>query len=181
MELKTTKKESGMTLQHRVNQIISNKDLGGEDWGSCQYETAADFFAVLEDQGFDGLGITVKFDRTFHTKEVLPIILNELKNDWADDEWGRLVDPEFPNEFESIEEVFDWCRNESWDLWSAAPFIADFCFQNLDFTNMEKPTGFGPIGNQMVQSENYLTGACCFLLKKHGYITDDSVFSGFDT
>ena len=171
-----------MTLQNIVHQIIKDKDLDVPDWGSCQYEEAANLFAVLEHQGFTSLGIEVKFDRSFHIKEILPAILNELKADFGCPHC--INDPdylEFPVEFTSIEEVFDWCKAEAWDLWSAASFIADFCFKGLNFTNMETPIGFGPLLNKMVQSENYLTGASCFLLMEHGFVTDDSIFSGFDT
>jgi hypothetical protein len=86
------------------------------------------------------------------------------------------------NGFKSIDDIFVWTRNHSWDLWAAAPCIGPMVFPELEFVEeVEKAKGIGPIGNVMVQGLNNETGFWCWWLKSTGHVTDDSCFADFDT
>jgi hypothetical protein len=101
--------------------------------------------------------------------------------DWKDEkEWyTEQVDELKP--VETVEDLFDFCREASWDLWSAAPRIAKHCFTNLKLEDIPPAPGFGPPANQLAQSENTQVGICCYLLEKYGLVHDTTVFDGFDT
>ena len=83
----------------------------------------------------------------------------------------------------TLNDIFEWTRNSSWDLWSAAPFIMAYQFDNLEFKPIENPAaGKGwPLLNAMIQgSDSYDTGMATHLLHKFCGVPI-SVMDGFDT
>tara|TARA_A100001201_G_C4035173_1_gene184962 strand:- start:66 stop:794 length:729 start_codon:yes stop_codon:yes gene_type:complete len=83
----------------------------------------------------------------------------------------------------TLEQCMEWTRDNSWDLWSAAPFIMGYQFDNLEFKPIENPAaGKGwPLLNAMIQgSESYDTGMATHLLHKFCKVPL-SAMDGFDT
>jgi len=83
---------------------------------------------------------------------------------------------------ELVPMVFQLAENSSWDLWSAAPCIAECTLEGLEIKGASKAPGWGPVLNQMAQSENFEDGLCCVALLEAGLITEeDAADWGFDT
>ena len=83
----------------------------------------------------------------------------------------------------TLEQCMEFARNSSWDLWSAAPFIMGYQFENLEFKPIKSPNaGEGwPLLNALIQSEeSYDTGMATHLLHKFCDVPISSM-SGFDT
>jgi hypothetical protein len=184
-----------------VNHLQIGIDALGEDmpniigfdvnsWGSCQYTGALDLYNVLnkleEKFGFDEavnkIGIVFKYDkiRSF----------DDIKKDFVEDiteyyvgrgtEEKRHQRVTVARRANNVDELFYACRNYAWDLWKAAPFIANLAFDNLIY-GIERAPGRGPVGNVEVQGMNYETGFCCWLLKTKGIIQNEDSFKRFDT
>jgi hypothetical protein len=152
-------------------------------WGSCQYDAAVEMYdGLMELQEEFGRDIVMKANGCENVKpgefaECRKHFVNEVNADLEPDEF--IVESDFVN----VENMFDYCRDFSWDLWSAAPFIACIMFPELNLNNFPKTPPdktFGPILNKLVQSENDVTGFCCWLLKSFE-LADESDFIGFDT
>ena len=81
-----------------------------------------------------------------------------------------------------LDPIMDVYRNTSRDLWSAAKKMTETIFPNLKIQvgSLTKDL-HGPRMNQWVQSNNSVTGAQCYLLKKYSWIKDDTSFADFDT
>jgi len=179
-----------MTLNERIQSVLGDSYLGGIvlcDWGSCQYTGAYNMYKALETSGMGPLAVDVRYSN-INTKEYVVAEFKECmqkdKQRGADN-WEYFEELEEWNEMkgniETIDDCFEWCRETSWDLWSAAPWIAEICFDNLELLNVEKAPGAGPILNIFAQGENNDTGFFCWLMKKYGFVEDDSPFDGFDT
>lgn len=81
----------------------------------------------------------------------------------------------------NIDEIFNAFRISSFDLWKCVPIVTNECFVGFDLQNIPSAPGYGPIGNQEVQSVNYYIGICCALLVDYGLVKNDHCFWGFDT
>lgn len=144
--------------------------LDVNDWGSCQYAGALNFFNVMKameskfgrEQALEKMGIKVEFLGIRTIEELIGVEL-------------------FINKLENYEQLFEVTRDQSWDLWSAAPSIAEIVFVDLKIGGVEEAPGVGPVLNVLAQSENYETGLYCWLLVSYGLIEDESAFGGFDT
>lgn len=79
------------------------------------------------------------------------------------------------------DKLFKWCRNQSWDLWGAAPYVANLFFPDFKVTGVDTAPGQGPKWNILVQSDNYKVGATCWYLKKKGIVKSEKSFASFDT
>jgi len=164
-----------------IIELERNDDFSINDWGSAQYCGAKAFFDLLDkyrkDSSLDDLlaefGIVVGYDHKLPFEQVKMEIRTSFDFD----------DPTIQDirNAETIEDIFEALKDASWDLWSAASFVAQHCFLNLTVTGVPTAHSVGPVGNQMVQSENYLTGLYCALLVEFEYVTDSSCFANFDT
>ena len=179
-----------MTLKERIQIVLGDSYLAGIvlcDWGSCQYTGAYNMFKALEKSGMDPLKVDVRYTNV-NTKEYA---LDEFKRcmehdlkrsaekyDFAEElrDWNAAKDG-----IKSVDDCFEFLKDQAWDLWSAAPWIAEICFDNLELLNVEKADGAGPILNVMAQGENNQTGFFCWLMSKHGFVSDEGAFDGFDT
>jgi hypothetical protein len=84
----------------------------------------------------------------------------------------------------SVYDAFNMAKKSGWPLWSAAPFIANRVFNNLVIKGVGKAPGKGPSLNIVMQSKNYETGLCCWLLWNANLFpgkTHKDIFGDFDT
>lgn len=171
----------------RVEDLIEKEGavpFGVNDWGSCQYTSALNMFNALEklsskhgkDEALRKLHVLVshKGVNTITTswnefrKEMLKRA-TEMEYDKKEMEglvaWFNKTEP-------SIDAMFELTRSSAWDLWGAAPYIADLVFKNLEVKTALAPDG-----------PSYETGLYCWLLWKEGLIkgTPEDVFGGYDT
>ena len=144
-------------------------------WGSCQYDCSALQYAeLLKEELRDGrdkvlaknaikVGPVVTFN-----EDVLRELKDALCLDVIDKEVVGDDTSEFRATLEPIKTVVDmlhFLRDQAWDLWSAAPYVARFVFPEL---------------NSEVDYEDE-TGTICWLLKSYGFVNDDEPFKEWDT
>lgn len=148
-------------------------------WGSCQYDSDAEQYANLckyeaehsKDEVLAKFDIKVGSLRTF-TGEVLTKFKETLFEQLAEWEADGEDMTELRTELEDVKTVVDalrFLRNWSWDLWSAAPYIAASVFPGL--LKDGKP----------VTALDGQTGLICWLLKSHNFVADDEPFKEWDT
>lgn len=168
--------DSIASLKDASNIIIEIADI--EEEIEELKESIKRFKAFIEegeypfDEPVDWFDRYIKEDKAIKYSE-----LNEVKH--GNDRIEYLND--CLNGFKSLEELFIFTRNYSWDLWSAAQQIGVNIFERLEINGVPKAPGIGPVLNIEVQGENFITGLFCWLLVEHGLVKDVSVFSGFDT
>ena len=166
------------------------------EWGSCQYSTAKWFYdtflKVVKDLGYEEalnlLKCKVEFEEIAPIREVQSALMDQLRDEVIElldeeayaDAIGRIREIKQLKTLKSLESIFELCKDMSWDLWSAAEFIATTIFKNLKIEAPVSP-GFGPKYNVLAQIENFRTGLYCALLKHFNLVSDDSCFAGFDT
>jgi len=157
-------------------------------WGSAQYSGAVFFydlfFEIRNDLSFEDTLEVLNCKVSFSTVVEQKNAIEGLKAHIVEDFQGILEEDKALHTSleasETIPDIFAVLRMMSFDLWSAAPFVADYCFEDLDREAPIAP-GIGPIYNKLAQSENFETGLCCAILKEFGFVKDDECFSGFDT
>jgi len=133
----------------RYEEDLENFDIS-PTLGSCQYKTIEDtynfFMKLINTQGLEGAEnlLNITHSKPWTEKEISQN-LKELLEGYED------FDLEDHSSYPptTISEYIDFCRNESWDLWSAAIYP----FDELNFDPPNSPT-HGPVLNQMAQSEN---------------------------
>jgi hypothetical protein len=179
-------------MENVIQKLI---DAGeeGESWGSCQYDTAASAFATLMTMEVGDVMVALNiigkprdvndflFSRYIHAR------LQNISPDESD--WEYLttqydsINDNYPRQPKyAVVSMFKACECASWDLWSAAPFIADICFIDLDLSFVPANTKTkGPMLNQLCQSENIKVAVCCYLLTKFGFVHDTEPFTDFCT
>jgi len=159
----------------RIEQFTDKSEFEGvPDWGSCQYDSAANTYAwvleIMEILGLDG------FEKAFsitHTgrqtqEEFLDSLHRILLDEASDSDDDREKPMAIPKRGDlTIEKYFEITQSYSYDLWSAAVIpLKDFEMK------YEHPTPRG--------EENFFTGvACAYVTKLFG--TTPDCFSGFDT
>jgi len=167
-------------------------------WGSCQYSGALWYFDNFRElrkehslvETLSELDSDAQWDYVSEFSYIkerfvnyLILCRNELgeeDQDWIDD-YNRDIEAAKKLEGPYVDEFFDMLRNHAWDLWSAAPLMANMSFCNLNIQAPGAP-GIGPPGNVAAQSVNFQTGLCCALLVEFGLVKDpDEAFGGFDT
>lgn len=79
--------------------------------------------------------------------------------------------------FNNLDEIMDFLRDQSWDLWGAAPHVCQAFGWKIE--NAPISEGFGPPLNVAIQSGNYETGSYCYILYELG--ATEEAFTGFDT
>ena len=186
-----------MDIHEKINEYCETFMLG-----SCQYETIGGTIKyaltnkLTPQQLADELGYKLtKVINITPKKWLNEFYLKYIRRD--DNFWPRSVfdfmDDIIKNNRNPIvdynkivthpaEFMLDMCRNAAWDLWSAAPTIADFCLDHdLEKLNPIKSPGYGPALNIMFQSSNYETGLYCYMLLYSGAVTDMKHFNHFDT
>jgi hypothetical protein len=127
-------------------------------WGSRQYDGSAERFYELQEMGIE------KALESLGIKELPPKVLTFSQEDLVDpDEESEDYDGDLPG-------FFEWAKNQSWDLWSAAISVkADL---KWDFI----PEEFGEDGE--------LTAVVCYLLWANGSLNGKDpaeVYGDFDT
>jgi len=146
------------------------------DWGSCQYEGAVKVFDQLRgaEQSSGRMGacqrVGIKVGGNPANQNSLLRVSNQVIDDekQARHDYGELThDEPVPESFESFDEIFEWLRDEAWDLWSTAPYLGQLVFPDL-----ELPEDLG---------ENPLTGFWCFWLLSNHVVSSEDCFIGFST
>lgn len=171
-----------------------DKHFGKFTWGSCQYESAAAFFAALEetkqklgtrDAALAEFGITFKYTCINTIETIWPEFKEEMEEhytgSWREEDYVVELFADLETMIPSYDNLFIHLANCSWDLWSAAPFIASFVFAEHEIDGVKTAPGAGPTFNIMSQGENFNVGVWCWLMWEAGLIKDQSVFRGFDT
>jgi hypothetical protein len=178
------------------------------NWGSCQYSGALAMYQLLQQvqktldtkqlkvklcplaesktpaSEFEILGIRVSWDKIFSISETIERFRQKgiARESPRDDEYGIQNVKDFREaKLETITDCFNLTKGMAWDLWNAAPFIAECAFENLQI-DILPANGQGPIMNIAAQSSNNGTGTYCYLLRKHGFVDNDiDAFNNFDT
>lgn len=171
---------------------------GDFTWGSCQYDTAADFYKEIvgTKRTIGGKlakkGITASWTRVRTWDEIKKLALKYFEKEYFTNPFwvgpnGCWTQKEVDKKRKKLEasnnvdELFEVCKSQSWDLWTAAPCIAKWAFVGLKLHNVPKPEDVrGPILNQLVQGTNNVTAVYCALLHAYFDVKEDA-FSGFDT
>jgi hypothetical protein len=137
------------------------------DWGSCQYETAAETYHKLFSGELNEKDIVLNSERIREPE--LDDLRKELKENAED-----VLDPDdFKEMRERItyaktpEDFFNITRDLAWDLWSAISIISYF----VDFV----------LKVQLEEDDdNFEVGVVCYLLTKY-YDTNENTFKDFST
>ena len=178
------KEQWAQRLKQKSIEEIGGQGFDVNDWGSCQYSGALamynTFQKIRKDLSYDDtllvLGLKVTFEDKRDIDTIQAMILEKFSyNDFANDFTDEI--PKTKN----VDDFFDMFNDCGWDLWSTASFMAPICFGDLVIEGVPEASGYGPIGNQLVQSHNYNTGLICVLLVEHEMVEDTDCFSGFDT
>jgi len=173
-----------------MNMELVNQDgkiWGG--WGSLQYDTSKELFDILLHSNFLTILNTTKFKfkRIRRFEEAIENFKDELRQVRFDSTIQETNDRETQlTQLKTINDCFKLLKEDSWDLWSAAPFIFE-CFiegSEFDLTHLigliEKPQGL-PLINQMIQdNEADATGFYCWVLYMFFNVHEES-FTDFDT
>lgn len=164
-------------------------DLAVCDLGSCQYATAQYAYEfILAALKLDRALFERLFKITYSKELTESEFIEHLRNvgiekydpaDYTGEYHAEYTDEDradTPDKIHSIADYYEWTRNHSWDLWSAAerPFIDFKCDEPVTM-----PT-WGPILNVMAQSENWDT-AIAIAYTSYLYGTDMLTFANFDT
>lgn len=197
----THKTETMETNQEFINktleQLAKTDMFNGEfSWGSCQYETAAAtygaFQVIKEKLGFEqallAMGIKLPGPALPEEQVVKSFIQSEIDNeldwktkhpnDWDEDDDEKLKILQSV-ELKTVQDLINFTRDHSWDLWSFAMSILPEMFKEpIQFDRLVNLMVAGPIMNELAQGENYNTGLTCALCN-HFYGTSD--FEGYDT
>lgn len=189
-----------------LKEEVTGQGFGVCDWGSCQYSGALAMYKLLQqvqktldikklklcplvesktpESEFEFLKIRVSWDRIYSIQETIERFRQRGidRDAGRDDEYGIQNVKDFQDvELKTVTNCFELVMGMSWDLWNAAPFIAECVFENLQI-DILPADGIGPIMNISAQSGNNVTGAYCYLLRKHGFVDNDvDAFDGFDT
>lgn len=145
-------------------------------WGSCQYDCSAlQYMELLKEElrcGRDKVlakyGIKVG-PVVILDEDVLKRLKDALCIDVVDAEVVGDDTSEFRASLSGIKSVTDvlyFLRDQAWDLWCGAPYVARFVFPELD------------LGEIDYEDE---TGTICWLLKSYGFVEDDEPFQDWDT
>ncbi len=170
----------------------------GGDWGSCQYDEASRTYEVTHAflRQFKTVALGIEFLRNELGCKIeidVPKSIEAAINDFFTTEaeeieenpdysalWAECKAQSLVRYGVTPEAMFNCVRDCSWDLWSAAPVIA--AALGVIIEDAPRTTNvMGPLGNQMVQSENFQVGLYCALLMHLGLVKDPLVFSDFDT
>ena len=155
-----------------IKNILGDDYVGFDvnDWGSCQYSGALDTFNALNKVRPEALGIKISFQHKESVHSVRSWFIKycqEYYNDPIFDYKDKEETQQRLNNLTDIESMFNFARNSAWDLWSAAPLIAEEVFCGLKIEtkdNIDK------------------TGIYCWLLCVNGFVTDSTnTFGDFDT
>lgn len=181
----------GSEMNEPTNEIET-----GNSWGSCQYDTAANMFTMLMThdikavmEKFKIIAVPRDIDDCIWARFVHDFLqVGDTVDSWADD-WPYMenhimaICENYPRKPQyAVEAMFHVCRDSSFDLWSAAPLIADVCFTKLDISNIpENGDMKGPPLNQFCQSENNNVAILCYLMTKFGFVDGTEPFTDFDT
>jgi len=145
-------------------------------WGSCQYEEAERIYNELSDNILKiRKFVKVKEIRKFDDiKADLIKDINENGSEVFEYEWKSITD------IRDLDHAFEILRNMGWDLWSAVPYLAGHL---LEYEIIKEPevSIFGPELNQLVQSENGVTGVLAAILVQLKLVKDEDSFINFDT
>jgi len=158
--------------------------------GSCQYKSiedtynwATDLIEVLGLKGFE-IMLGIKYSRALTQDEVEHMLWEILSDSIDNEQKSWLEDDEMLAPFETmlssgkctIEDYTHYTKNLAWDLWSAE-------FSPLLDESIENPISlptYGPILNQMAQSDNFLIGIHLAYIN-HLYGVDLSEWANYDT
>ena len=166
-------------------------------WGSCQYSTAKWFYdtfnAMIDDEityndALKLLGCRVSYTKieTFDALKdgLIETLDDRIVDNIEEGDYDDIIETvKFIKRLQSlttVDEVFYLLKDMSWDLWSAADYVAHQLFTNL-IVEAPKSPGYGPALNQAVQSGNFETGLYCALLVHFGLVQNSEAFAGFDT
>ena len=154
-------------------------------WGSCQYDNMYKvfklYFKIKKDleplytpRKLHGEILTILnvelntkiIPREFHQikNDFLHVMLEETKYvlDHNDYDYAKTIIDHMINiakHGESVDYLFNKCREMSWTLWKTIPMIFNLSFNvDMDTSNVPKCSGIGPMANQIMQSNNYIHG-----------------------
>ena len=174
---------------------INDFEMNVNEWGSCQYAGALHIYKLFLEQLKNNKNNISKTLNEFNIKDFYPSNINSIDRikgevlfyftsdkNYTEDELVEKIKNII--KIEKVDDIFKIFRESSHDLWTATDTIFYFVFQdNLffiieDFINIKTE---GPILNKIAQSQNYITGIKCALLKYLNVIEDDKCFMDFDT
>jgi len=184
--MKQEQKWTKPLFRDEIHSLVERVDTF--EWGSCQYQTAAGFFYLIREMREDGvpwdqclslLGLQCTFSAV--VENFSGFGKKEIARSFDKEEYESIFKrPYPPPDPPSAEAAFEITKDRSWDLWGAAPTIAQWCFKDSKIEAPKSP-GFGPSGNMLVQSTNYKVGLCCALLYEYGLVKDIECFKHYDT
>jgi hypothetical protein len=176
-----------------MDSMTNDEFKAAHPWGSVQYDSAREWYDRYFREAQDGeppserlkkLGFEMDIDHTVFNRDFSKKrreVHQEFSIEEEDDEAHGLIDQAV-----SADDLFKVLRDEGWDLWGAAPFIASLW--GIDITDQRKdpPTEEGsnglPLINQMViDGMSADTGLYCAILKDLGIVSDESCFEDFST
>jgi hypothetical protein len=153
-----------------------NGDALVADWGSCQYDEAAEIYHKLLSKQL--IEANIVESKRIENPDIIALraeftdSLNVLEEAEQADMSRRI------NQATKPEEFFEIAKDLAFDLWSTI-FIVDYFVDYTIKEVIETPV-YGPILNMMAQGENFEVGVLCYLLTKH-YETAEETFTNFDT
>jgi len=174
------------------NDFKFNFDVN--EWGSCQYSSALAifelFFEIRKDldqqETLEILGCNYNFNYLRKFFEIQLKFLSDMMIDYSNPPYNKTLE-ELNNmklqieHFYSIDDMFVFLKNKSWDLWGSAPYIAETIYDGFELVGVIDSPGIGPSGNVIVQSENFRTGIICAILFDNDLIKSFYSFANFDT
>ena len=169
-------------------------DFNVNDWGSCQYSSALAiyelYFRMREDLSQEDILELLEVEYTHNGRRTFQEIIDKFSKDmdeyYSHELYGRTeVEREHLKEeisiFLSIDDIFKFLKNQSWDLWGTSSHVIELVYKDFKLKDVPKSEGHGPEGNIIVQSGNFMTGLECALLFDNGVIQNFYSFANFDT
>lgn len=164
------------------------------EWGSCQYDAAAEMFdrciemeaGIGRNAVLESLGIGCVDDLASQLPNIAyEKLVEEMRTRWLTDDYMLANLEECVEKYpdKTISNCFKICADMAMDLWTTAPYIVKLVFPNIELDKIP-PTPhnklYGPTLNQIAQAGNDATGFCCWLMVSFDLATELD-FIGFDT
>lgn len=171
-----------------ILESIGEYSFDVNDWGSCQYSKSLAIFKTLDilneefgkEKALDILGLKVTYSNVNKNLLKFPRLIESLRRQLKNEKDGmeaesykeRCEEIENWNKegFDDLDIAFEFMKESSWDLWTAAEIAAQTIFENLVIVQNQ--------GKDLP-----LTGVYCWLLWNENLFDwgPDDVFGNFDT
>ena len=140
-------------------------------WGSSQYDSAQEMYkACMVQPSPHQVSSILHYNTPRELEDIIERFQIRIIKDYGEDE-DYAKDIEKLKDIKTIDDMFEFTKKLAWDLWTAAPTMAELSFAVYKVNDSHNPEGL---------ISNNLTGFCCYLLT-YFFNVKEEAFMGFDT